>query len=210
MTQTPNYSPRANHGLLLADIAAKVLYIGLSLFVALNPTAQQFAGKAMWPRLVAYPVGVFLLPLLWWVLNRNRPHPSTYPYLSDILFTLPFVTDLAGNVFDLFDTIEVYDDVMHFLNWALLSGAFGNLLLRTRIRPLVVAGLTVGFGAAAAILWEGIEWATFIRFGTEWDTAYQDTLLDEHLGLLGSTVAAIVVMAAKHVRSGTTSCDHPN
>ena len=39
---------------------------------------------------------------------------------TPILLTLPFVTDLAGNVFDLFDTVEVYDDIMHFLNWASL------------------------------------------------------------------------------------------
>jgi hypothetical protein len=117
--------------------------------------------------------------------------------LADILLTLPFVTDLAGNVFDLFDTIEVYDDVMHFLNWCLLSAAFGVLLLRVRIGPIAAAGLTLGFGAITAILWEGIEWLTFIRFGTELATAYEDTLLDEHLGLLGSAVAALLVLRAK-------------
>ena len=175
------------HGLLLADIAAKLLYLGLSVFVVLNPAAQQFAERRAWPRLVSYPIGVFLLPVLRWLLNRNHRHSSPYPYLADILLTLPFVTDLAGNVFDLFDTIELYDDIMHFLNWAFLSGAFGCLLLRTRIGPtFVAAGLTVGFGTIAAILWEGLEWATFIRFGTEWATAYEDTLLGEHLGLLGS------------------------
>jgi len=37
----------------------------------------------------------------------------------------------------------------------------------------------------------------FVSIGTEWATAYEDTLLDEHLGLLGSAVAACLVMAAK-------------
>jgi hypothetical protein len=191
--------PRAEmtRPLVLTDVAIKALYLALSLFVALNPQAQQFAGKAMWPRLVAYPLGVLLIPIVWTIFSRNRIDTPPYPALADILLTLPFVTDLAGNVFDLFDTIEVYDDVMHFLNWCLLSAAFGVLLLRVRIGPIAAAGLTLGFGAITAILWEGIEWLTFIRFGTELATAYEDTLLDEHLGLLGSAVAALLVLRAK-------------
>ena len=65
MPGTCDRSPSdTSRGLLLADIAAKLLYLALSLFVALNPHAQQFTGKAMWPRLVAYPLGVLLIPIV--------------------------------------------------------------------------------------------------------------------------------------------------
>jgi hypothetical protein len=44
-----------------------------------------------------------------------------------------------------------------------------------------------------AIGWELGEWYTFIRHGTELDTAYQDTLGDEALGTLGALVAGLVL-----------------
>ena len=46
-----------------------------------------------------------------------------------------------------------------------------------------------GLGAILAIGWELGEWFTFIRHGTELDTAYEDTLGDLTLGTLGSLTA---------------------
>ena len=48
-----------------------------------------------------------------------------------------------------------------------------------------------GFGCLLALGWELGEWYTFIRHGTELDTAYEDTLLDMTLGTLGSLVAGL-------------------
>ena len=68
------------------------------------------------------------------------------------------------------------------------------LLLRPGVRPAWVLGLLVaGIGAFLAIGWELGEWYTFIRHGTELDTAYEDTLFDEVLGSLGAALAGIVV-----------------
>ena len=53
--------------------------------------------------------------------------------------------------------------------------------------------LIAGVGALLAIGWEVGEWYTFIRHGTELDTAYEDTLLDEVLGSLGAALAGVVV-----------------
>ena len=62
-----------------------------------------------------------------------------------------------------------------------------------------LAGLTAGFGAATAILWELAEYVTFIRGNaTELATAYTDTLGDLALGFTGSCVAAVV--AARTLR----------
>jgi hypothetical protein len=44
-----------------------------------------------------------------------------------------------------------------------------------------------------AIGWELGEWWTFIRHGTELDTAYEDTLGDLTLGTLGALVAGLAV-----------------
>ena len=50
-----------------------------------------------------------------------------------------------------------------------------------------------GLGAVLAIGWELGEWYTFIRHGTELDTAYEDTLGDLTLGTLGAFVAGLAL-----------------
>jgi hypothetical protein len=88
-----------------------------------------------------------------------------------------------------------WDDANHFVNWAFLCGGIGLLLLRSpRVHRdwLLVLAVT-GIGAVLAIAWELAEYATFIRFGTELDTAYTDTLGDEALGTLGSLLAGLLL-----------------
>ena len=60
-------------------------------------------------------------------------------------------------------------------------------------RP-AVWGLAVGFGAVTAILWEFLEYYTFIRHSPELRTAYTDTLGDLALGLTGSAIAATLTV----------------
>ena len=55
-------------------------------------------------------------------------------------------------------------------------------------------GLAVGFGAVTAILWEFLEYYTFIRHSSELRTAYTDTLGDLALGLSGSVLAALLTV----------------
>ena len=51
----------------------------------------------------------------------------------------------------------------------------------------------VALGSVLALCWELGEWYTFIRHGTEIDTAYEDTLADQALGTLGAVVAGLLV-----------------
>ncbi len=178
-----------SHRTLLAlDVAAKLALFGLLLHAIVNPELPQYADKAMQGRAIAYPLAVFVIPMGWWLRARQRP----FPVLSDLLFTLPFLIDTAGNALDLYDSIEWWDDVNHFANWVLLSAAFVTLgwpqdaARRTRV------ALGVGFGAVAAIVWEMLEFVTFIPNSPEAATAYQDTLGDLALGLVGSFVGASI------------------
>lgn len=113
----------------------------------------------------------------------------------DILVVLPFLIDTAGNAANLYDTIDWWDDANHFVNWAILTAAFGQLLLRLPVGPLSAAAIAIGFGAVTAILWEIGEYFAFIRNSPELDTAYTDTLGDLSLGLSGSVVAALATYA---------------
>jgi hypothetical protein len=173
------------------DAALKAALLGLLLLAVVLPDLPQFEGKAMAGRAIGYPIAVFIVPAVWWLLNRRRP--VSYPYDVDILITLPFLIDVAGNALDLYDSIDWWDDANHFVNWALLSLGAGLVLVRLPLGRLAAAGLTVGFGAVTAILWEYLEYVTFIRNSPELDTAYTDTLVDLALGLSGSTVAAGLV-----------------
>jgi len=57
-----------------------------------------------------------------------------------------------------------------------------------------MTGRAIGYPlAVTAILWELLEYVTFIRHSPELATAYHDTLGDLALGLLGSVVAGLLV-----------------
>ena len=157
------------------------------------PGIERFADKAFGARLIAYPLLMLVVPFIWWVVVKRR-HPDRHPpYGAFTLVMLPFLVDVTGNSLDLFDAVVWWDDFSHFVNWALLLTGIGLLICGT-VRPAwAVVLLVTGLGAVIALGWELGEWYTFIRHGTEIDTAYEDTLGDETLGTLGALVAGLVV-----------------
>lgn len=157
------------------------------------PGIERFADKAFGARLIAYPLLMLVVPFLWWVVVKRRHPDREPPYGAFTLTMLPFLVDVTGNSLDLFDAVVWWDDFSHFLNWALLLTGIG-LMICGPVRPAwAVVFLVTGLGAAIALGWELGEWYTFIRHGTELDTAYEDTLGDETLGTLGALVAGLVV-----------------
>ena len=190
-----------NRPAFIADMAVKAGLVVCLLIPVLWPDLPQFEGKAFLGRTLAYPISLLIVPVAWWFVQRHRGAPVAYPYALDILLVAPFLIDTLGNIFDLYDTIGWWDDANHFVNWALLSAAFGQFLLRLPLGRLVTASLIVGFGAVTAMLWEWAEFFTFIRGGPEEATAYRDTLGDMALGLTGSVVAAVVTVTLLWRRS---------
>ena len=158
------------------------------LVATLFPDLPQFDGKAFGSRLVAYPVMMSLPVLVWWLARRRD-----LPWLGFTLIGIPFLVDVTGNTLDLYDTVVWWDDANHFVNWFFLLTGIG-LIIGQAVQPdWALVLLVTGLGAVLAIGWELGEWYTFIRHGTELDTAYEDTLGDESLGTLGALLAGIVV-----------------
>jgi hypothetical protein len=182
--------------LLAIDLALKGALVGLLAFGAFSGL-QQFDGKAFGWRLLTYPLAAVLVPAVWWLVGK----PPPYPYVIDMLLVAPFLVDVLGNTFDLYDTIGWWDDANHLVNWALLSSAIGLLLVRLGARPWSVLVTVTGLGAAIAILWELAEYLAFIRGGPEEKTAYTDTLGDELLGLLGAFLAGVATALAARRRN---------
>ena len=184
---------RSSFWLNIVVKASLVLLLAFGTFSGL----ERFAGKAFGWRLIGYSIAALIVPAIWAIRGRR----SAYPYVSDILFVLPFLIDTLGNALDLYDTIDWWDDANHFVNWALLSGALAAALARTHIRGAELFGLVVGFGGVTAILWEIGEYFAFIRNSSELATAYTDTLGDMSLGLSGSTLTAATALVVLRGRS---------
>ena len=156
------------------------------------PGIERFADKAFGARLVAYPLLMLVAPAVWWLLRgRDRSEPP--PYGAFTLVMAPFLVDVTGNSLDFYDTVLWWDDANHFVNWLLLLAGLGMLVTRSVSPDWAVVWLVGGLGAMLAIGWELGEWFTFIRHGTEVDTAYEDTLGDLALGTLGAFTAGVLL-----------------
>jgi hypothetical protein len=170
-----------------AVLALTVVQLAVGAFGGL----EQYDGKGFGYRLAVYPLLMLLLPAVWWWRTRDA---AALPWGAFALVMSPFLIDVTGNTLDLYDSVDAWDNINHFVNWMLLLWGCGLLLARADVRPrwLLVVAVT-GLGAVLAIGWELGEWYTFIRRGTELDGAYEDTLSDELLGTLGAFVAALIV-----------------
>ncbi|GAA1773587.1 hypothetical protein GCM10009795_019600 [Nocardioides hankookensis] len=166
------------------------------------PGIDRFADKAFGARLLAYPAMMLLVPAIWWLVVKRRRPDAPPPYGAFSLVMLGFLVDVTGNSLDLYDSVTWWDDMNHFVNWFFLLSGIG-LLIAGPVRPGWARVLMiVGLGAVLAIGWELGEWYTFIRHGTEIDTAYEDTLGDEVLGTLGALCAGLLV--ARGLRESDT------
>jgi hypothetical protein len=197
--QARSRSTRSVSSALALDVGVKLALVGLLVFAVARQDLPQFHGKSMTGRAIGYPLAALIVPLAWWIVQRRRR--VAYPVAVDVLVVLPFLIDMAGNAANLYDTISWWDDVNHLVNWAILVAGFGVLLLRTRLDSWPIFGLCVGFGAVTAILWELLEYVTFIRNSPELKTAYHDTLGDLAMGLAGSTIAALATVLVAQKRA---------
>lgn len=175
-------------------LALKAGVVLMLVFANLNLDAGRFASKGMPVRLIAYPLLLAIVPAVWVLVNRRRAAAdrAAYPALTDLLITLPFFIDMLGNCLGLYDSIGAFDDVCHFLNWMLLTAGVCALLLRRRdLPPWVLASTALAFGVTTAVIWEGVEYVTFVAENTnESPTAYADTIGDLALGTFGTLIAA--------------------
>lgn len=186
-----------------AAVAVLVATVGQLVVATLAPGLPQFEGKAFAGRLLAYPVLMLLVPAVWALHRRRTGGTAPLPWGAFALLMVPFLIDVTGNTLDLYDRVSWWDDANHLVNWFLLALGSGLLVARGDVRPRWALGLLVaGLGALLAVGWELAEYWTFIRQGTELDTAYTDTLGDEVLGCLGAAIAAVLIARGPAGRVG--------
>ena len=133
-----------------AYVVILMLTVGQLVVATFADGLPQFEGKAFGGRLVAYPIAMLLPPSIWWLATRRR-HDRTLPWAGFAFIASPFLVDVTGNTLNLYDTVEWWDDLNHYVNWLLLSFGIGLLLERQVVRPvwvlvLLVTGHRAGHG----------------------------------------------------------------
>lgn len=207
-TAEPAVGTRTASGWRAAAVAVLALTVAqLAVSAVFAADLPQLAGKGFGARLVAYPVLMLAVPAGWALAARRQGRrgrrPSLTPWPAFTLLMAPFLVDVTGNTLDLYDAVDWWDDANHLANWALLSAGIGLLLRRPGLAPWALGWLVTGLGALLAVGWEAAEWWAFIRHGTELDTAYTDTLLDEVLGCLGAGLAGLgLALWERRARTG--------
>jgi hypothetical protein len=184
---------RSRHALIWLPalvLGATVAQLAVATFV---PGIERFDDKAFGARLAAYPAMMLLVPAIWWLAVGRRRPDATPPYVAFALIMLGFLVDTTGNSLDFYDSLVWWDDLNHFVNWFFLLSGIGLIIARNLEPRWAQVLLVAGLGGLLALGWEIGEWYTFIRHGTELDTAYEDTLADMTLGSCGAFLAALVV-----------------
>jgi len=169
----------------------------------LFPDIPGVAGKG-WPeRCVGYPLSALVVPAIWALRGRR----GRYPYLGDALLVVPFVLDLLGNLVNLYDTMEQFDDILHFVNWTFLVAALVLFVAPAGLARWNLVLMGSGFGALAIVAWEGVEWIVQEMGTTGLQLTYDDTVGDLLLstagGVLGAAVAANL-LARQAARTAST------
>jgi len=182
----------APSALRVANVGGKAGLLLLLLLAMVHPESGHMQDKAAGLRAVGYPLLSFAVPVLWWTLWKER---FAFPWMADLLVTVTCFTDVLGNRMDLYDSVVWFDDWMHFMNTGLLATAVLLLTMDRRASRLRVLERGLAFGGTAAIAWELAEYAAFISASTDKRFAYEDTLGDLGLGLLGVVVASLAVHA---------------
>ncbi len=185
-TAAPYAVPRA---VPILDIAAKSIMVLLLISALVDPAAVNLEGKAASARAVGYPLLAFIIPVLWYGWGRDR----SFPWIADLMVTIPCFSDLLGNRIGLYDSVWWFDDLVHFVNTGLIAGAAIMLTLtyRATLAEAVERGLVVG--VTSALLWEIAEYFAFLSKHVERNGAYADTLADMALGTMGSLCAALII-----------------
>jgi predicted HAD superfamily Cof-like phosphohydrolase len=181
-------------------IAAKVLLAGLLVTGSAFPSVGGFEGKGTIYRLPLFLLPALVIPVKRWVKGGKGP----YPVALDTGLTLPFLLDTAGNAFGLYDRVDATDDVLPFVNWALLFGGITTVLPKAEPRWIVwLAG--TGLGAMGSIAWEISEYAVMQSGVGGLHLTYGDTLGDLALSTLGGSCGALIaIRRRKPVASADT------
>src|SRR4051794_28537485 len=180
----PDWLDRA---LEAAIVATKAATIACAVDGFLNADSPRLRGKGIRARAFGYTGALFLVPAIWRILpNRGR-----YPRGLDLAVSVPLLIDAAGNALGLYDEAHL-DDVVHFLNTAIVAGVAGALFATRTDDPWLAALAGTGTAISGETIWEIGEYAAMRAGANGMGLTYQDTIADLADSTLGAIVGGIV------------------
>lgn len=178
--------PEWQRRIMLLAIAS----LAFCLVVGLVVPMERLDGKG-WPaRAAGYPLSSVVMGAIWLV----RGQKGRFPYIPTTLLVTPFILDLLGNLFRFFDTVQNFDDFLHFVNWMFLCAAFVAMFDPANLASWNRAALGTGFGAFAIILWEFLEYLIMQSGTTGLHLSYEDTVTDLLLSSSGGLIGSLVMV----------------
>lgn len=175
------------------NILLKLALAALLVHAVYFSDLPQYKNKAIALRVIFYPLAAALTFIVWRVWVRAHKKPLPYPHFIDVSITFVVAFDLLGNTLALYDNITIWDDVMHLtlsIPWVFVAG----YLLKDRgYDKWALAGLVIAYGLTSHIIWEALEYTSFVRsHPVESLSAYRDTIGDLLLSLLGTFIGAMI------------------
>jgi hypothetical protein len=182
--RAPSWLDRA---LDVAIVAGKAATIACAVDALINADSPRLRGKAIRTRAVGYTGALFIVPVLW----RLLPDRGRYPRGLDLAVTLPLLIDAGGNALNLYEEARL-DDVVHFLNAAIVSGVAGALFATRTDEPWQAALAGTGTAIAGETAWEIAEYVAMKAGADGMDLTYDDTMADLAESTLGAIAGGIV------------------
>jgi hypothetical protein len=179
--------PWLDRALEVAIVATKAATIACAVDGFLNADSPRLRGKGIRARAFGYTGALFLVPAIWRILpNRGR-----YPRGLDLAVSVPLLIDAGGNALGLYDEAHL-DDVVHFLNTAIVAGVAGALFATRTDDPWLAALAGTGTAISGETIWEIGEYAAMRAGANGMGLTYQDTIADLADSTLGAIVGGIV------------------
>jgi hypothetical protein len=182
--EPPTWTDRA---LDLAIAATKIATVACAVDALLHHDSARLRGKAIRTRAFGYTGALLIVPLAW----RLLPNRGRYPRGLDLAVTLPLLHDAGGNAHGLYEEARI-DDVVHFLNAAIVSGVAGALFATQTDEPWQAALAGTGTAIAGETAWEIAEYVAMKAGADGMDLTYDDTMADLAESTLGAMAGGLV------------------
>ncbi len=168
-------------------LGAKAATIACAIDAVMHADSARLRGKAIRTRAIGYTGGLFIVPVLW----RLLPDRGRYPRGLDLAVTVPLLIDAGGNALGLYEEAHL-DDIVHFLNAAIVSGVAGALFATRTDEPWQAALAGTGTAIAGETAWEIAEWMAMKAGADGMNLTYDDTMADLAESTLGAVVGGLI------------------
>lgn len=140
----------------------------------------------------AIALALFLVAAIAFMVKDDR-----LPTLFDLLFSIAAVLNAGGWVWNWFDTIGPYDEIVHGFTIFALTLALSFVVYRPlmpvfRHHTLLYLVTIASFGVAIGGLWEICEWSAGKILSTQVIISLDDTVIDLIMDTIGSVLAALL------------------